>query len=201
MQKQGEQKDQEVWAALKQGNEKALSDLFLAYAESLYNYGYMLCRNKELVEDCLQDLFLELWKKRKKLADVRRVHPYLMIALRNRIQDAYRKRNKTVPLAVESHSLEKLGATSSIEEDWVESERASHQEKLLTQALAILPDRMRQAVYLRYFGGFEYAEIADIMNIRPQVAVNMVYRATKKLRAYSKDYSEWLFFCILSHLL
>ena len=201
MQNQGEQKDRELWAALKQSHEKALSDLFLAYAESLYNYGYMLCRNKELVEDCLQDLFLALWKKRRNLSDVQRVQPYLMIALRHRIQDACRKKKRTTPLTVESHPLEQLGATSSIEEDWVASERESQQEKLIAQALAILPDRMRQAVYLRYFGGLEYADIAAIMDIRPQVAVNMVYRATKKLRAYSKEYSEWLFFCILSQLL
>lgn len=201
MQDQGEQKDLQLWAALKKGKEEALSDLFLAYAESLYNYGYMLCRNKELVEDCLQDLFLELWEKRKNLTDVQRVQPYLMVALRHRIQDACRKKKRTTPLTVESHPLEKLGATSSIQEEWVASERESQQEKLITQALAILPDRMRQAVYLRYFGGFEYADIADIMDIRPQVAVNMVYRATKKLRAYSKEYSEWIFLCILSHLL
>lgn len=201
MQDQGEQKDRQLWAALKKGKEEALSDLFLTYAESLYNYGYMLCRNRELVEDCLQDLFLELWKKRKNLADVQRVLPYLMIALRHRIQDACRKKKKTAPLPVELHPLEKLGATSSIEEEWVASERENQQEQLITQALAILPDRMRQAVYLRYFDGLEYADIAAIMNIRPQVAVNMVYRATKKLRAYSKDYSEWLFLCIFSHLL
>ncbi len=201
MQDQEGQKDRQLWAALQKGKEEALSDLFLAYADSLYNYGYMLCRNKELVEDCLQDLFLELWKKRKNLSDVQRIQPYLMIALRHRIQDACRKKKKTAPLHVEPHTLEKFGATSSIEEDWVALERESQQDKLITQALAILPDRMRQAVYLRYFGGFEYADIADIMDIRPQVAVNMVYRATKKLRAYSKDYSEWIFLCILSQLL
>ena len=195
-----DRRDQHLWASLRKGREEALSELFMLYSDELYNYGYMLCRDKQLVEDSLQDVFLHLWRKRKTLSEVKKVKTYLMVSLRNRIKDAFRK--ATLVDFVKDHLEGEAEVKDASQEDrWVEADRQHLQNQFLRQALSTLPERMRQAIFLRYFHGFEYADIAEIMNIRPQVAINMVYRATQKLRAYSERYSEWLFLFILISLL
>ncbi|PHN07889.1 RNA polymerase sigma factor [Flavilitoribacter nigricans] len=195
MQPEDKHSDLELWAQLKKGDERALSRLFTHYVEHLYSYGFMLCRDRELVEDLIQDIFLHLWRRRRKLADVKNVESYLMITLRNRIHDVFRSQSRLRTLRAEqSVSSEQ---EISVEEKWLESEQKDLKKAAAHRALNDLPDRMRQAVYLRYFEGFEYADIAEIMNIRPQVAVNMVFRATQKLRSNYKRYSGWFFWLLI----
>ena len=197
MQQQKEHRDgQQLWASLKKGDEAALSGLFLLYVDELYEHGYMLCRNKELVEDCIQDLFFRLWKNRDILSDVKNVRAYLLSALRNRIHDSFRKM-RDVYFLDEQQESETLPAEPSAEEDWITDESRSLQKEAAIRALHSLPERMRQAVQLRYFDGLEYEEIAHAMNISKQVAINMVYRATQKLRAHSESYSRWMLLYLL----
>lgn len=187
-----EQRDRQLWEGLRQGKEQALSALFMAYAEELYRFGYLLCRDKELTEDCLQDLFQHLWRKQAALSAVSQVRNYLRVALRNRIKEALRQRYPVQELT--DHAASEHGWTTlSAEERWLATEQQDLQHEFLHEALATLPERMRQAVVLRYLQGLDYAEIAEIMNIRRQVAVNMVYRATQKLRLYSAEHAKWLF--------
>ncbi|MCO6492750.1 MAG: RNA polymerase sigma factor [Phaeodactylibacter sp.] len=195
-QQKGHRDGQQLWAGLKKGDEAAFSELFLMYVDELYEHGYMLCRNKELVEDCIQDLFFRLWKKRAILSDVKNVRAYLLSALRNRIHDSFRKLKEAYFLD-EQQEPALLSAGPSAEEDWIADESRSLQKEAAIRALHSLPERMRQAIKLRYFEGLEYEEIARAMNISKQVAINMVYRATQKLRAHSESYSRWMLLYLL----
>ena len=192
--------DLELWRQLKAGDRAALETIYRRHAALLLQYGRKFALSQPLVEDCIQDLFLKLWQKRKTLSKVTTVQTYLMVALRNCIYDFFRKKKSVYPLEGPEET-EKSFSEPSIEDRWVKSERQAIQRKVAKEALNDLPERMRQAVYLRYFEGREYTEIAQIMNIRTQVAINMVYRAGKKLRAYSNRYSEWIFCCFISSFL
>ncbi len=186
MHQQTGQSDEKLWSELKKGNEKALSELILLFADSLYNYGYMLCRNKELVEDCIQDLFLHLWRKRSTLAVTRNVKTYMMAALRNRIKDSFRK---IKGVYTDEFREEELDQESSPEQQWIEIEQQTLQSEIVKRSVEALPARMKQVIYLRYFAGFSYPDIAEIMEVSQQVAVNMVHRAILKLRSASRHYS------------
>ena len=48
--------------------------------------------------------------------------------------------------------------------------------------LRALPERQRIAVFLRYYGGMSYEEIADLMGTSEDTARANVYQGTKKLR-------------------
>ncbi|MCB0628528.1 MAG: sigma-70 family RNA polymerase sigma factor [Saprospiraceae bacterium] len=192
-------RDKQLWNRLRESDETALSELFHLYAESLYQYGFLICKDKETVEDCLQDLFFRIWKKRHQLTPVEKVHTYLLIALRNRIHNTFRK-VQGIPL--NECNDEQIGIQTSREIDWIEDETQSIHRQFVRQAVDTLPSRMKQALYLRYFEQKDYTDIADIMKISKQVAVNMVHRATQKLRLYSKQYSDWftIITIIISHL-
>ena len=197
MQQSTDHRNEQLWKALKKGDEKALSELILLYADSLYSYGFLLCRNRETVEDCIQDLFLHLWQKRGELADIVSVRTYLTAALRNRITDAFRRIKGALH---EDLRDEDLATESSPEQQLIESEVHSLETDLVKRSVEALPARMKQAIYLRYYAGFGYQEIAQIMEVSQQVAVNMVHRAVLKLRSASRHYSDWLSFSLLFFL-
>lgn len=57
-----EEKAPQIWLSFKQGNEDAFTELMELYYPSMLNYGLRFQNDRELVKDCIQDLFLELWK-------------------------------------------------------------------------------------------------------------------------------------------
>ncbi|MBK8505325.1 MAG: sigma-70 family RNA polymerase sigma factor [Saprospiraceae bacterium] len=191
------ERDKQAWTSLLAGHQKALSDLFLAYAESLFNFGFVLCRDKEKVEDCLQDLFYELWQNHHKLPVVSSGKMYLMMAIRNKIKGTFRG-----PVTANMTEADDLGmpVEMNIEDYLIDQEIDRGKQAMLNQAIQNLPIRMKEVIYLRYFENLDYTDISRLMNIQKQVAINMVYRAIAHLRNYSKPYMETLSASILMQL-
>src|SRR5690606_33786846 len=75
----------ELWAAFKKGDRQAFNGLVTIFYESLYRYGARLSADHRMVEDCLQDLFLDLWRRREFIAETEHVKFYLLKALRRKI--------------------------------------------------------------------------------------------------------------------
>lgn len=188
------ERDRQLWRALRRGEETALSKLFLTYSAELASFGYLLCGDQQVVEDSIQDLFMRLWKNRGKLSSVDNVKAYLFTALRNSIQDWYRKKKFTpaFSLSVPENlpSADALLLQSSVEDDWIREEQRQLQREALSEWLNTLPERMKQVIYLRYSSGLNYQEIAQVMDIRPQSAMNMAHRAAQKLKSYAARYTE-----------
>src|ERR1041384_8276845 len=74
-----------LWLDCKGSDEKALEAIFLQFHKELFQYGFTIIRNRELVNDCIQDLFLELWQSRARLSQPASVKAYLFSALRYKV--------------------------------------------------------------------------------------------------------------------
>ncbi|WP_332367598.1 hypothetical protein [Spirosoma telluris] len=57
-----------LWNDFRDGSQNAFSQLYERFSADLYRYGYNLIRNRQLVEDCLHELFLHLHENRARLA-------------------------------------------------------------------------------------------------------------------------------------
>jgi RNA polymerase sigma factor (sigma-70 family) len=80
--------DTELWQAFKQSEEGAYQYIYHQYAPPLYNYGRHLIKNRQLVEDCLHDLFVYLYEHRQTLGPTDSIKFYLFRSLRRKITDA-----------------------------------------------------------------------------------------------------------------
>ncbi|CAN0515826.1 unnamed protein product, partial [Scytosiphon promiscuus] len=63
----------------------ALLEFYDSFYEDLFHYGFKLSQSKELSEDCVHDIFLELWEKGKDLTSVSNKKAYLLKYLRRKI--------------------------------------------------------------------------------------------------------------------
>jgi hypothetical protein len=77
--------DSTLWNSLKEGNENAFSILFKRHYSHLVRYGNSFLPFPEKVQDCVQDVFTDLWIYRDKLSDKVVVKAYLLACVRKRI--------------------------------------------------------------------------------------------------------------------
>lgn len=174
-------KDSLLWDSLKTGDKSALEILFKLYFSHLYDYGIKITRQDELVKDCVQDTFFYLWERHQYLSEVKSVKAYLMTCVRRGIFRALKRQNRRRQV-FSLFAVENKGNESSFEELLVLKEIEKEQKNSIRSAFRVLPERMREALYLKNNQELSYKEISSVMKISPQVARNYVSEAYKKLR-------------------
>ncbi|MFH5834062.1 RNA polymerase sigma factor [Halalkalibaculum sp. DA3122] len=172
--------DSEIWQLLKEGNRKALKTLFDKYYNDLYSYAYKISRDKALSKDCVQELFYRVWDRKEHLSDISSVKAYLWVSLRRDVFKAISRDDKTI------HSEDIISypeLLSFTHEDFIiQKEKKEEQKEALLRALNNLPDRHREAIFLKYFNGLSYSEIQQVMSVNYQTARNYIYHGVKALK-------------------
>lgn len=173
--------DTVVWRAFKSGDRKAFDYIFKKHVRLLYAYGGKITRDQNLVEDCIQDLFVELWQRRVSLADVNTIKYYLLKGLRRRIT-----RRLSVDKAIIIEDADVLEQNSDIEFPLefriIEEQAAVEQRENLFRAISLLSKRQREAIYLKFYEKISYEQLADIMNLGLKSAYNIIGKAIETLR-------------------
>ena len=173
--------DSEVWKLFKQGDRKALDYVFEKYVRLLYAYGAKITRNTALVEDSIQDLFVELWQRRASISDATSVKFYLLKSLRQKIIRNLARINEVV---VDDRTLQEYELEVEFSEEFkiIEDQVSVEQRDRLIRALSQLTKRQREAIYLKFYEKVSYQEIAEIMNLGIKSAYNLVGKAIDILR-------------------
>jgi len=173
--------DLELWEKLRQGNQKAFSALFVLFYDDLYAYSLKFTKEEELSKDIIQELFFNLWLSYPKLKQVEILKPYLLRCTKNLIID-YRRKLSTQ----QKHNLNLVQdeIVFSQEDFRINLEAESAQTEKLLSILNTLPDRVREAIYLHFFNGLSYTEIAVVMDINVQTARNFVHRGIHQMKDF-----------------
>lgn len=172
--------DTELWIELISGNERAFSLLFKRHYPSLINYGKSITLHHNLVGDCIQDVFADVWLYRQKLIIPDSVKAYLLSGLRKRIarkieRDSIFKRSTGID------QLE-FSANFTVLDQLITDEETQLQVEYLNILINKLPPRQKEALYLRYYQQLSIDQIADMMQMNYQSVVNLLHRAIKQLR-------------------
>lgn len=93
----GKENDTFLWDQFQNGNEEAFISLFRAYYSDLFNYGSKITTNHSLIEDCIQDLFIDIWRQHRK-TEIQSVRAYFFKALKFKIIRALSKSDKRISL-------------------------------------------------------------------------------------------------------
>ncbi|HYH55355.1 MAG TPA: sigma factor, partial [Anseongella sp.] len=75
----------ELWDLFRKGEKEAFDLIYHNYVHLLYNYGIRISSDTVLVEDGIQDLFVEIWQKRATLGATGSIKYYLFKSLRRKI--------------------------------------------------------------------------------------------------------------------
>lgn len=179
-----------AWEKLINGDKYALGDLYDQYIDVLFSYGMYHSKDRGYVMDCIHDLFLDLYKYRKKLSTTTNVKYYLFKSLKRKINRKYK--TKDIPVSKEEFQFKfegnKKNHISSCEERIIVEERLLERNQNLLKALKTLTKNQRKILFLRFNEDRTYEEISEIMDISIDTARTSIYRAIKKLRKLKFNY-------------
>lgn len=166
-----------LWRDFRAGDQAAFECLYHSHIQHLIAYGSKITHDRSLVQDCIQDLFVELWESRKKLAPANSVRRYLLKALRYKI--VHHLQTDLSETLKETHFPIQY---ENAESQWLLSESVHLNARQLNVVLDTLPKRQKEAIYLRYFQGLSNEEVAQVMGVNYQSACKFIYTALKTLR-------------------
>lgn len=179
--------DAVLWSRLKSGDENALSSIYTAYFEKLYNYGIRLVRDQSQVKDCIQDLFIAIWNGRERLGDVHFIKLYLFACLR-------RKLLRLKPEQSRRCDLDAFPLELSHKSHYLNQQIDQDVRQRLTQVVNRLTTQQREAIFLIYYEELSYKDVADQMGLKIRTVYNLIHAALLRLREHKSDIALFSFF-------
>lgn len=173
--------DQQLWNSIRNENKLCLSLLFDRYYPRLFNYGFKIVQNDELIKDCIQELFLTIWEQRKTVSKVHSVNSYLYVSMRRTIFNNLRK-NKNQKKRNSVFTEEFTEEIPHVETKIINREFVQEFNQKLNNALGDLSNRQKQIIQLKYIDGLSNSEIASLLQINRQSVYNHVSEALKQLK-------------------
>lgn len=168
--------DDILWDSFCQGNKEALATLFERHYANLYRYASKLQASRELANDLIQDLFIEIWHQRTP-KPILSVKAYLLQSIRYKVIRAVRQAERFEQILDAGEAFEICA-----EDFLIQQEQDETLAKKLAAALDALSPRQREVVYLRFYLGMSYREICEILTLEYQIARNHLHAALKRLR-------------------
>ena len=175
--------DLDIWNAFNNGDENAFNYIYRMYVTVLFKYGCQMYKDQNHIQDCIQNIFIDLRRKRGNLSEVQTIKAYLFKIL---YRELIRKTNKGKETV--TPSPEKMNQYFSIEFSHetkiIQLENQEEKSHLIQTALNKLTCRQRQAILLLYEEGMTYKEISVAMDLNEvKSARKVIYRALTSLKS------------------
>jgi RNA polymerase sigma factor (sigma-70 family) len=164
-----------------------LADMIKQHYSSMYSYGMHFVNNESLVKDCIQDVFVNLWKNRRSGEEITYMKAYLLTALRRRLIRVMAQ-HKVRHLAAEKQMNEDaFHAEFTVEDLIIDKQLKEEQAQKLRHILSQLPSRQKEVIYLVYYQQMEMAEVAKLMGIQVQSVYNLLHETLRKIKNFWAD--------------
>lgn len=154
-----------------------LESLFREHYASLCSYAYRHLDSRAQAEEVVQDVFLAVWRLRRR-RDLRGVtRAYLFKAVRNRAIDIARDQRRA-DASQHNLALHEDGRDLAPDAELRRREIA----RAVRGAVDDLPDRCRDTFLLVRREGLSYREVAEVMGVSAKTVDAQLVRAVKLLR-------------------
>jgi RNA polymerase sigma factor (sigma-70 family) len=174
--------DEELVRAVAAGAHPALAALYDRYGRRAYSLARRVCRDDNLAEDVVQEVFLAFWRDPGRFDPGRGAFgTWILTLVHHKSVDAVRRestiRRRTVAVVEEGKEWSAppgpgadLGALQSMEAGQVRD------------ALGRLPAEQREALALAYFGGYSQREVATLTGVPLGTVKSRMFSGMRRLR-------------------
>ncbi len=177
-----ENTDKEILGLLKTNGQKAMEIIYNQYYNYLCHATYKILNDSVATEDIVQDVLMEIWKKKDKLDITISLKAYLRRASINKALNHLRGKKM------------KFEDDDSYTETFVDTDDS--QEKLeylelsevINKAIESLPEKCRLVFSMSRFESMTYQEISDKLEISIKTVENQISKALRILRSRVKEY-------------
>lgn len=164
---------------INEGHENAFEFVFREYYSPLCNYLSHFIRREDVIEQTVQDVFINIWDKRKEFSPKGSIKSYLFRAVKNSALN-YLKHESVKQKSNQDLKLYYYSEEENIEKQFEQEELL----KLIDEGISLLPEKCREVFLLVKFSGLTYKETASILNISNKTVENQMGKALKSLRDF-----------------
>lgn len=172
-----------LWDSFLHGDDSAFVSIYYLFINALLSYGRKLTRDRELLNDSIQEVFLDLYQKRSNShIPISNSKAYLFVALKNSILKKTLQARKFEDKEVNDSVLGEFSIEYSFQEQLINHEISETKRLHLQQAILALSSGQKEIIYLKFEENLGYKEIAELLNISIESARKQLYRALLSLR-------------------
>jgi RNA polymerase sigma-70 factor (ECF subfamily) len=169
------------------GHDSALNELMSRHAGKLFHYLIRSLQDEDDAADLAQETFAKLYHNRAKFDPAQKFTTWLYAIASNLVRDRYRWRSRHPQVSLEMENEE----TETTLKEHLRTEGPAPDEQIQTEeraaavreAVAALPEELRQPLILAVYQGLSQAQIAEILNCSVKAVETRIYRARQRLRA------------------
>jgi RNA polymerase sigma-70 factor (ECF subfamily) len=165
----------------------AFEKLYLLLYKDLHQFAYSIIKSNHIAEEIVSDVFVQVWKNRASLAEVRQLRVFLYVAVKNQAFTYLYKLKKQKVCWIEEfvNGNNYLEESARADDPLNEKELAGH----IRKAINSLPVKCRAIFILIKEDGLKYAEAAKLLNLSVSTIENQMGIALKKIAHQLKMYS------------
>ena len=189
-----ERSDVELMLAIQAGDEGAFSVLVDRHRSAIVNLTYRYLKNRADAEDVAQEVFLRVYRARKRYQPKAKFTTWLYrVAVNASLNEVRSRKNRAVFGAATLGSGDGDSLVGPVVADGaapappVEAER-SELKAMVHRAMDGLPDRQRMALILNKFHGLSYEELAATLEMTVPAIKSLLVRARENVRKSIEPY-------------
>lgn len=181
MRKENFKNESLLWSSFLSGDDEAYSLIYKQYVQVLFKYGLQFTTNRELIKDCIQDVFEKIHRNRAKLKQTDSIKFYLFVILRNSLFNALKK-EQGHSQDIESIEYELVDSDAITDNQLINEEEDFITGEKVKSIFSALTPRQKEVIYYRYIENMDINEIASIMEMNYQSIQNLIQRSIKRIR-------------------
>lgn len=185
-------KERDLIHRINNNDELALATIYNEYWEIMYLGAYNLVKNKQISEDIVQDVFVNIWKKRGDLEIKVSLKSYLYTSTIYKTYDYFRKNKSAIRVDLLENFNERV-QSSNPETKLMDKELQDYLEAVINK----LPEKCRVVYNLSRNEQLSHKEIADKLNISTRTVEGHITKALKVLRGSLNSISTNLFILLI----
>ncbi len=143
-------------------DETALTELYRNFYQRLLSFSKELVRSKETAEEIVEDVFVQVWSRRKTIDTIDNLAVYLYVAVKNRSLNRLSEKARYLVTAPFDHIDINIGDETANPGELMITEEML---RMMQQAIDALPPRCKMIFKLVREDGLKYKEVAQILNI------------------------------------
>jgi len=170
-----------LWSKFLSGDDDAYSHIYEQYVQILFKYGFQFTTDRELIKDCVQDVFEKIHKNRNKLVQTDNIKLYLFVILKNNLLNTL-KRERNHMQVVNSIEDDPQESDNTVENQIIKKEEDSITEGKIKLIFSLLTPRQKEVIYYRFVESMSINDIASLMDMNYQSIQNLIQRSIKKIK-------------------
>lgn len=188
--------DEELVRSFLDGDSAAFEELVNRYESTIMNMAYRLLGNRSDASDVCQEVFVLLLRKLGSFRGEAKFSTWLYRVSLNACHDHARRMKRHISLSEspgeDLPEMEQRLPDSRVDLPEISVERAELQETV-QECISRLPNKFKEVIYLHDIRGYNYKEVAEILDISLGTVKSRLNRARNRLAKELQDYREQLY--------